>query len=65
MKKKKTFKELRKEKNLTQCQLAKKVNVTQGTVAMWETGKATPKTENLIILSKILDCSIENVLQSI
>ncbi len=65
MEKKKTLKELRREKNLTQSQLAKKVNVKQGTVAMWETGKATPKTENLIVLSKIFDCSIEYVLKSI
>ena len=41
------IKELRKEKGLTQVELAKALNVSKGAIAMWETGKRTPTFEYL------------------
>ena len=36
------LKQLRREKGLTQIQLATELNVASGTIAMWETGKREP-----------------------
>lgn len=36
------LKQLRREKELTQAQLAAELNVASGTIAMWETGKREP-----------------------
>ena len=36
------LKKLRKERNLTQIQLAAELNVANATIAMWETNKRTP-----------------------
>ena len=36
------LKQLRREKELTQAQLAAELNVASSTIAMWETGKREP-----------------------
>lgn len=41
------IKELRKEKNLTQEQLAEKFNVSRRTVSRWETGNNMPDLDIL------------------
>ena len=53
----------RKEKNITQHELAKKLNVSPAAVAMWETGARKPRADKLIALSVILDCSIDELLK--
>ena len=52
------IKKLREKKNLTQVGLAELLGVTQGCVAMWETGKAFPNSEKLPRLAEVLGCSI-------
>lgn len=52
------LKELRNEKNITQVQLAELLGVSNGTVAMWETGKREPNYEMLNKLSEIFDKNI-------
>ena len=39
------LKDLRKEKGMTQIELATALGVSSGTVAMWETGKRKPSFE--------------------
>lgn len=53
---------LRKEKKLTQKQLAAELEVTQGVVHFWETGRNQPNIENLIKLSAVLDCNITELI---
>ncbi len=53
---------LRKKKNLTQEQLAEILNVTRQSVSRWEMDVAFPETEKLIKLSRLLDCSIDYLL---
>lgn len=53
---------LRKKNNLTQEQLAEILNVTRQSVSRWEMDVAFPETEKLIKLSKLLDCSIDFLL---
>lgn len=53
----------RKEKGLTQKELANKIGVTDKAVSKWETGLGCPDTAILEILSKELDCSILELLK--
>ena len=49
------LKELRKEKGLTQMDIAVKVGVSLTSVRMWEKGVSTPKPENKDKLEEVLD----------
>ena len=55
--------ELRKEKDMTQMQLAQKLNVTDKAVSRWETGKNFPDIEIFEDLSKILEVSVSELLE--
>ena len=57
-----TFKELRKEKKLTQTELAKQLNIDQTTVSKWELDKALPDTATLIKLAEFFDVSTDYLL---
>ncbi len=52
------LKELRTEKNLTQAEAAKNLNVTQGTIALWESGKRTPDIKKVHKIANYFDVSI-------
>ena len=56
------FKELRKQKGLTQVELAKILNVQQTTVSKWEVERATPDYTTLIALAGLYDVSIDYLL---
>ena len=56
------IKEKRKEKNLTQKELAIKLNITDRAVSKWERGLGCPDVSLLENLSKILNVSIVEVL---
>ena len=56
------LKELRKEKHMTQVQLAELLGVSKGTVAMWEIGKREANFETLNALSTIFDRRIDYIL---
>lgn len=55
--------ELRREKGLTQEQLAEKLGVTQKSVSRWETGKNMPDLSLLLPLSLELDISVSDLLE--
>mgnify|MGYP002857294177 CR=1 FL=1 len=57
-----SIKAARKRKNMTQCQLAKEVGVHQTNVVAWERGKWSPTAQRLLKLSRILDCSVDELL---
>ena len=50
---------LRKEKDISQTELAKRLNVSRQAVSKWEQGTSTPDTERLIQLAEILDTEVE------
>ena len=54
--------ELRKKKGLSQEQLGEKVNVTRQTISNWELNETTPNPEQLKLLSKALEVSIDEPL---
>lgn len=47
--------------NLTQKQVAIKMNIDKTTLSNWERGKTAPKATQLIKLCKIYDISIDDV----
>ena len=53
---------LRKEKNLTQLELAEKLYITDRAVSKWECGKGLPDIAIMIPLCKILDISVTELL---
>lgn len=58
------LKKLREKNNLTQDQLAERVNVTRQAVSRWETGETQPNTDTLKLLSREFDVSINTLLGS-
>ena len=56
------IKNLRKEKKLTQLQLAEKLNVSDKTVSKWERGLGFPDISLVIELSKIFSVDTESLL---
>ena len=55
---------LRKRKGITQEQLSTILKVSRQSVSRWEMDAAFPETEKLIKLSRILDCSIDFLLNT-
>lgn len=56
------LKELRKEKRLTQEQLAEKLNVSGRTVSRWETGSNMPDISLLVELAEFYEVSIPEII---
>ena len=54
--------ECRKQKNLTQMQLAEKLNITDKAISKWETGKAMPDSAIMLELCDILGISVNELL---
>jgi len=50
---------VRKKAKVTQVDLAKKLNVTRGTIANWETGISNPSIEMLLELSRMFKVSVD------
>lgn len=57
-----TLKKLRKEKKLTQTELATKLNISQKSYSNWESGKAEPTLDNIVKLANILDTTTDELL---
>ena len=53
---------LRKDKNLTQAELAEKLNITDRAVSKWERGKSMPDSSLMLDLCKILGISVNELL---
>lgn len=57
--------ELRKQKNLTQEELGKKLGVTNKTVSRWENGNYMPDVETLRLLAAEFQVSMEELLDGV
>lgn len=56
------IKSLRKEKSLTQREVAEQLNVSEKTISKWETGKGFPDISLMLPLCKIFDISMNELL---
>lgn len=52
---------LRKEHHLSQEQLAEQLNVSRQAVSKWESGQTYPEMDKIIAMSKIFDCSLDEL----
>ncbi len=53
---------LRKERGMTQSELARLVRMTRGGVQLWESGKTSPSTEHIISLAEIFQVTSDYLL---
>lgn len=53
---------LRKQKGLTQMDLAEKLNVSRQAISRWEVGTAVPSTDNLKVLSELYGVTVDYLL---
>ena len=56
--------ELRKKNNLSQEELAEKVGVSRQTISKWEIGDTTPDINQVKIISKIFNISIDELVDN-
>ena len=57
--------QMRKMNNMTQKDLAEKLNVSDKVISKWETGKCLPDVETMLKLSKVLDVSISELYECV
>ena len=55
---------LRKAKDLTQEQLAEKLNVSRQSVSKWESGQVVPELEKIVAMSVVFDVTTDYLLKS-
>lgn len=55
--------ELRKSKNLSQEEVAEKLNVTRQTVSKWETNQSTPDFDKIVPLCELFEISTDELLR--
>lgn len=53
--------ELRKEKGLSQEDLANRLDVTRQTVSKWELGDSTPDLDRLVLLAELFEVSLDEL----
>jgi transcriptional regulator with XRE-family HTH domain len=53
--------ELRKQKGLSQEELANRLNVSRQTVSKWEVGESSPDMEKLVAISELFDISLDEL----
>lgn len=58
------LKQIRNEKHITQEKLAELLDVTRQAISKWEQGVGYPETEKLIKLSKVLNASLDWLLET-
>lgn len=56
--------QLRKNNNLSQEELAEKIGVSRQAVSKWERAEASPDTDNLILLSRLYNMSLDEILST-
>ena len=58
------FVQLRKQSGLSQEQLAEKIGVSRQAVSKWERSEASPDTDNLILLARLYNVSLDELLKT-
>ena len=56
------IKAMRKEKNLTQREVAERLNISEKTVSKWETGNGMPEVSLMLPLCELLEISVNELL---
>lgn len=59
------LRQIRERENIKPIDLASKMAVDVSTITRWETGARNPDVDSLIKLSKILNCSVDELVNPI
>lgn len=57
------LKKMRIQQGVSQEYIAKMMQVTPATVSRWENGEFLPKSEKLLALAKLLNCTVDELLK--
>lgn len=57
------IKEHRKEKGLSQDDLAEKIYVSRQTISNWETGRTYPDVQSLLLLSNVFEVTVDSLIK--
>lgn len=55
---------LRKANNMTQEQMAEKIDVSRQSISKWESGQATPELEKIVAISAVFNVTTDYLLKS-
>ena len=58
------LRQIRKDKKMSQEQLAEKVNVTRQSVSKWENGESYPEMNNILELCEIFNCKLNDLVHT-
>lgn len=53
----------REKAGISQSELAKQLDVTQGAVSQWESGQTRPRSDMLVRLADALKCTVDELLR--
>lgn len=53
---------LRKQRGMTQMELAEKLDISRQAVSRWEQGTSKPSTENLVSIGKLFDVTVDSLM---
>ena len=56
--------DMRRSRGLTQREVATACGVNQSAVSSWESGSKTPSAKRLCKLAELLDCTVDEILQT-
>lgn len=59
------LKALREKKKLSQKDIARKLQISRQSISKWEQGISYPSILYLVALTKILDCTLEELLKNL
>lgn len=59
----KNLRYFRRKAGYTQTRLAKAIGVDQSAISYWESGKIEPRMKNVLKLSRLLGCSMEELME--
>lgn len=51
----------REQANITQAELARELDITQGAVSQWETGVTKPSIDLMFKIAKLFGCTVEEL----
>lgn len=57
------LKEIRTARGMTQRELAEALKVSPGAVGQWESGTTKPTTSNLLAMTQVLHCSLDELVR--
>lgn len=58
-----TYAKLRDAKGFTDYSVAQKTGIGASTLSDWKTGKTTPKADKLLLIARLLGCTIEDLME--